>query len=40
MGWKNEALIMLGFIVIFVGMFLLRAFPSSEVVVDESWIPF
>lgn len=34
MGWKNEALIMLGFIVIFVGMFLPHAFPSSEVVVD------
>lgn len=40
MGWKNEALIMMGFIFTFVGMFLPHAFPSSEVVVDESWIPF
>ncbi|MFO7818270.1 MAG: hypothetical protein R6V39_11420 [Desulfovibrionales bacterium] len=40
MGWKNEALIMIGFILVFVGMFLPHAFPTSELVVTESWIPF
>jgi hypothetical protein len=40
MGWKNEALIMLGFFAVFVGMFLPHAFPTSQVIVSESWIPF
>ncbi len=40
MGWKNEALIMIGFIFAFVGMFLPHAFPTSEVIATESWIPF
>nr|WP_156889269.1 hypothetical protein [Halomonas sp. 1513] len=40
MGWENEALIMIGFVIIFVGMFLPHAFPSSEVIRSESWIPF
>ena len=40
MGWKNEALIMIGFIVAFVGMFLPHAFPTSQVIMTESWIPF
>ncbi|MCE8004408.1 hypothetical protein [Billgrantia ethanolica] len=40
MGWKSEIFIMSGFAVTFVGMFLPHAFPSSQVVVTESWIPF
>lgn len=40
MGWKNEAFIMLGFIVSFLGMFLPHAFPKTEVLVTESWVPF
>ena len=40
MGWQNEALIMVGFILLFVGMFLPHGFPQSEIIRTESWIPF
>lgn len=40
MGWKNEAAIMTGFILVFTALFLPFAFPVSESVVTESWIPF
>lgn len=40
MGWKNEALLVGGFIVVFIAMFLPHAFPIQEVVVSDSWIPF
>lgn len=40
MGWKNEALIMIGFVIAFVGIFLPHAFPASQVIVTESWVPF
>lgn len=40
MGWKSESLVMLGFILVFVGMFLPHAFPVSGVVETKSWLPF
>jgi uncharacterized membrane protein len=40
MGWKNEMLIMIGFILVFLGMFLPHAFPTSEVKVTEGWFSF
>lgn len=40
MGWKNEFFIMLGFIIVFIGMFLPHAFPNADTVKTESWIPF
>ncbi len=40
MGWKNEAMLIIGFVIVFIAMFLPHAFPMQEVVVSESWIPF
>lgn len=40
MGWKNEALIIIGFIIVFIGMFLPHAFPTTDIQVNQSWIPF
>lgn len=40
MGWRNEAYIVVGFMFLFVGMFLPHAFPTAKIVVTESWIPF
>lgn len=40
MGWKVESLTMLGLLFLFAGMFFSYAFPTSEIIKNDSWIPF
>ncbi|WP_194756639.1 hypothetical protein [Aliidiomarina indica] len=40
MGWQNELFIMLGFVIVFIAMFLPHAFPTNEVTRVDSWVPF
>ena len=40
MGWLVESLLMLGVLFLFAGLYLPYAFPSSEIIENNSFIPF
>lgn len=40
MGWKVESLTMAGLLFLFAGIFFPQAFPTSEIIDSDSWIPF
>lgn len=40
MGWKVESLTMAGLFFLFAGIFFSQAFPTSEIIKSNSWIPF